>query len=97
MTATEEKLATFSMPTHEAPPLNDQSTRFTLPPQSEEIPSRDTYPSADFGGLLDIEEQVSARLAERHRGASTGYLPSTDKDSGQDDPPQVPDEVRGKV
>ena len=52
----------------QAPPLVQQATRLVLHPQSEEIQPRDTHTSPDFGGLLDIEEQVRARLAESCRG-----------------------------
>ena len=73
VTATEDKLSASSRPTSEATPSTEQATRFTLPSQSKEIQPRDTHPSAYFGGLLDIEEQVRAKLTERCRGASTGY------------------------
>ena len=88
--AAQEKLATASRSTPKAPPLPAQATRFALPPHSEEIQPRGTHPSADFGGLLDIEEQVRARLIERIRGISTSYFPTTNEESGQDEPPQVP-------
>ena len=95
-TTTEEKISAFSRPTLETPPLTEQATRFTLPPQSEDIQPRDTHPSADFGGLLVIDEEMRAGLTERHRGPSTGYFPTTDEDSGQDEPPPVPGQRKGK-
>ena len=36
------------------------------------------------------------RLAERLMGIPAGYLPTTDEDSGQDDPPQVPAQRKSK-
>ena len=90
LTDAAEKLATASRPTTEAPPLPDQAMMFALPPQSEESQPRDTHPSSDFSGLLDIEEHVRAMLAERRRGALTGYFPTTDAESVQDDLPRVP-------
>ena len=54
VTATEKQLAMSSSLTHEVSSLTEQDTRLTLPPQSEEIQPKDTHPSADFGGLLDI-------------------------------------------
>ena len=65
LSAAEERLATASRYTHEAPLLPDQATRSDQPPQSSEIHSRDTQPSPDFGTLLDLGEQVRARLVER--------------------------------
>ena len=65
VSAAEKKMAITSTPTPEAPPLTDQATRFDLPPQSADIHPTNTQPSTCFGGLLDIEEQVRARLVER--------------------------------
>ena len=87
--STEEKLVTASASTPKAPPLADQATRFDLPPQSSDIHARDTQPSPDFGALLDLKEQARARLVARQRGTPTGYFPTTEEESGQEEPPQV--------
>ena len=54
MTATERQLAASSRPTHEVSRLTEWDTRFALPSQSERIQPKDTHPSPDFGGLLNI-------------------------------------------
>ena len=57
-----------------------------MPPQREE----NFLPPAALEGRQGVEEHVRARLVERLKGTSAAYLPTTDEESGQDGPPQVP-------
>ena len=77
-----------------APLPTESIIRSTLPPQSEGIQPRVTLPPSALGALPDVEEQVRARLAEKLKGASAVYLPTTDDDSGQDEPPQPEGRVK---
>ena len=95
MTATEEKLSASSRSIPKPRLPTESIIGSTLPPQSEGIQCKDTLPLSALGGLPDVKEQMRARLAEGLTGASAVYLPTTDEDSVQDEPPQARRQSKG--
>ena len=97
LSTTEEMLATATRLAHDVSPPENQTTGADQPSQGAAIHPRDIHSSPDYGALLDQEEQVRAKLMERHRGAPTSYFPNTDEESGQEGPPSQQVEGRRKV
>ena len=90
VTATEKKLSASPNLHLRLLPTTESVTRSTLPPESERIQPRDILPPAALGMLHGVQERVRARLADKLTGAPAVYLPTTDEDSSQDEPPRVP-------